>query len=129
MEEVEAVCSRAVVIARGQLLLDGSSEELIAKAPNHNAIVVSLKLEQITMAASVARSMPEVRKVENIHVTNSHPKLRIFPRDASPLLLPLGEALKAASIDVLQLYTERGTLDEVFRNITTFVGTGETTNA
>jgi len=36
LEEVGAVCSRAIVIASGQLLFDGTPEELTAKSDNHN---------------------------------------------------------------------------------------------
>ena len=129
LEEVEAVCSRAVVIARGKLLLDGSSEELIASAPNHNALVISLGPDHVNSATAVARGMPEVRKVEVLDDEDEDIRIRVFPRDAVSLLLPVGDAMKAANIDVRQLYIERGTLDEVFRNITTFRGTGETTNA
>ena len=129
LEEVEAVCSRAVVIARGKLLLDGSSEELIASAPNHNALVISLGPDHVNSATAVARGMPEVRKVEVLDDEDEDIRIRVFPRDAVSLLLPVGDAMKAANIDVRQLYIERGTLDSVFRNITTFRGTGETTNA
>ena len=125
LEEVEAVCSRAVVIARGKLLLDGASEELITSAPNHNAVVISLEPDQVIAAVSVAKAMPEVRKVENIESIDDSARLRVFPRDGAPLLLPLGDAMRAANISMRQLYAERGTLDEVFRNITTFAATGE----
>ena len=34
LEEVEAICTRAVIIARGKLVADGTPAELMAKAPN-----------------------------------------------------------------------------------------------
>src|SRR5205814_1763014 len=37
LEEVEAVCSRAIIIARGRILSDGAPAELAARSPRHNA--------------------------------------------------------------------------------------------
>ena len=42
LEEVEAVCSRAVIIANGKLLADGTPAALLERDPHHNAVVVSL---------------------------------------------------------------------------------------
>jgi len=89
LEEVEAVCSRAVIIARGRLLADGTPEELVARAPNHNAVVIG-----------VAR-------------------LRILPRDARLIAAEVGEVAQARNIPVREMFVERGALDEVFRAITT----------
>ena len=38
LEEVEAVCSRAIIIARGRILLDGTPAELAARSRYHNAV-------------------------------------------------------------------------------------------
>ena len=120
LEEVEAVCSRAVIIARGKLLVDGSAEELIARAPNHNTVVISVVSDAVSDAAAAAGSLAWVRKVEVIDESGGTSKLRVFARDGASNLVPLGEAMKAANINIMQIYVERGTLDDVFRNITTF---------
>ncbi len=129
LEEVEAVCSRAVIIARGKLLVDGSAEELIARAPNHNTVVISVASDAVSDAAAAAESLTSVRKVEVIDATEGTSKLRVFARDGATNLVPLGEAMKAANINIMQIYVERGTLDDVFRNITTFSMPGEMAHA
>ena len=129
LEEVEAVCSRAVIIARGKLLVDGSAEELIARAPNHNTVVISVVSDAVSDAAAAAESLAWVRKVEVIDATEGTSKLRVFARDGATNLVPLGEAMKAANINIMQIYVERGTLDDVFRNITTFSMPGEMAHA
>src|SRR6201993_602366 len=40
LEEVEAVCTRAVIIGRGQLLADGTAKDLLARLPEHFAVCV-----------------------------------------------------------------------------------------
>ena len=129
LEEVEAVCSRAVIIARGKLLVDGSAEELIARAPNHNTAVVSVVSDATSRATAAAESLAWVRKVEVIDSQAGTSRLRVFARDGATNLVQLGEVMKAANIDIMESYIDRGTLDEVFRNITTFSVPGETVHA
>ena len=40
LEEVEAVCSRAVIIDKGRIVADGTAEELQKRLPYHNAVTV-----------------------------------------------------------------------------------------
>ncbi len=129
LEEVEAVCSRAVIIARGQLLADGTPEDLVARAPNHNAVVVSVASEDVRSAAQTAKAMAGVQNVEILNGPDGSARLRVQPKNGLVLVAPLGDALKVANIDIQQIYVERGTLDDVFREITTTRDTKETAHA
>ena len=40
LEEVEAVCTRAVVINRGRIVADGTAEDLMRRVPYHGAVAV-----------------------------------------------------------------------------------------
>src|SRR5580765_5101420 len=42
LDEVEAVCSRAIIIARGRILADGTPAELAARSRYHNAVRVAM---------------------------------------------------------------------------------------
>jgi len=122
LEEVEAVCSRAVIIAHGRLLADGTPEDLIARAPNHNAVVISVASENAGTAAAAAEALDAVRGVDILDAPDGGARLRVLPKDAAansvPLVVPVGEAMKSADIDVQEIYVERGALDDVFREIT-----------
>lgn len=126
LEEVEAVCSRAVIIAHGRLLADGTPDELVAKAPNHNAVVLAVDDDDGDAAARAAMVMDEVHGVDGMPSPDGTTRLRIFPKPGTPLVQPLSEAMKGVNIDVRELYVERGALDDVFRQITT---SEETTHA
>ena len=52
LEEVEAICTRAVIIDRGRIVADGTPSELLARSRHHNAV---------TCAASVSRCRPGSR--------------------------------------------------------------------
>src|SRR5262249_57918456 len=40
LEEVEAVCSRAVIINRGRIVADGTAEDLMRRVPDHKTITM-----------------------------------------------------------------------------------------
>ncbi len=129
LEEVEAVCSRAVIIARGKLLADGSPEDLIARAPNHNAVVVAVASESARTAAAAAEAMDDVSNVEILDAPAGGARLRVRPKNGAALVVPLGDAMKSADIGVQEIYVERGALDDVFREITTGDQSTETAHA
>lgn len=119
LEEVEAVCTRAAIIAHGKLLDDGTPDELVAKAPNHNAVVMTVRDADGDRAAMTAIGLDGVRGVDGIDGPGGVTRLRVLPKPGATLVQPLSEALKEAGIDVSEFYVERGALDDVFRQITT----------
>jgi ABC-2 type transport system ATP-binding protein len=109
LEEVEAVCSRAVIIANGRLLADGTPDELLARHPNHNALVITPAAASADQVAEVLAGMGTVAKI-----SGRVPQLRLTGashRDVSA-------TLRDKNLTVEGLYVERGTLDDVFRQIT-----------
>ena len=52
LEEVDAVCTRAAVIAGGRLLADATPEALAARSPLHNAVSVTLAAASADEAAT-----------------------------------------------------------------------------
>ena len=43
LEEVEAICSRAIIIAKGEIITDSKPDELFKKHKYHNAVSLELK--------------------------------------------------------------------------------------
>jgi ABC-2 type transport system ATP-binding protein len=63
LAEVEAICERVVVIARGRLMGDGSPRELGARLGNRRQVVLRVDGSPAAAAAALA-ALPEVRRVE-----------------------------------------------------------------
>src|SRR4029077_15773200 len=42
LEEVDAVCTRAVIIDRGRIVADGTPAQLLARSRHHNAVTLAL---------------------------------------------------------------------------------------
>ncbi len=116
LEEVEAVCTRAAIIARGRLLADGTAEELQARAANHNAVGVRVAAEH----EGAARAALEPLGVEIVEIAGDGAfHLRVPAKAGVPPLKEAAEALDAKNAPYQQLGVEKGRLDDVFRAITT----------
>jgi ABC-2 type transport system ATP-binding protein len=115
LEEVHAVCNRAIIIARGRILADDSPAGLEARSARHNAVRMRLADIDPAEAARVLRALPGVAAVE----TGPDGSLLVLPADGGNLLAPVGAAAVAQGWRVAELGVERGQLDHVFRDITT----------
>ena len=118
LEEVEAVCSRAVIISHGKLLIDGTPDELMAKAHNHNAVVVSVGNDDADKIVETTILIAGVKGVDHIGKADDFDRFRILPQPGKAVAQSVSDALREANVDVHELYVERGGLDDVFRQIT-----------
>jgi ABC-2 type transport system ATP-binding protein len=117
LEEVEAVCSRAIIIARGRILADGTPAELAARSRYHNAVRLGLPADADPSIAGEFRGLPGVASVETASDAEGE-GLWLFPRDRLPILAEVAELARARGWTASGLRVERGRLDDVFRAIT-----------
>jgi ABC-2 type transport system ATP-binding protein len=116
LEEVEAVCTRAIIIARGRIVADDTPQGLATKSRYHNA--VSLKLErpdQLAAARAAVAALPSVAEVE---VSEREGSLTALPRAGQSILSALNDLAQRQGLKLKELHLESGRLDEVFRTIT-----------
>jgi ABC-2 type transport system ATP-binding protein len=116
LEEVDAVCTRAIVIAHGRLVADDTPAGLAARSRYHNAVSIRVAdSSQLAAARAAASSLAEVASVEE----SPGGLLTAFPHPGGHLVDGLNARLSATGIALAELRVERGRLDEVFRAITT----------
>ena len=113
LEEVHAVCNRAIIIARGRILADATPAELEARSRYHQA--VSLTAANVDAAREALARVPDVAAIE---VDAQDGRITAFPKPGRQIYTAVNEALKARDIVVRELALEGGRLDEVFRTIT-----------
>ena len=111
LEEVHALCNRAMIIAEGRLLVDDSPTGLIARSRYHDA--VTLVVEQPERVASVLSELPQARKVEL-----REGELTVFPAEGQRLFEVISDTVRDNGWAVSELRLEAGRLDEVFRQVT-----------
>lgn len=119
LEEVEAVCTRAVIIDRGRVVADGTPAELLARSRHHNAVTLILPAGQAEPAKTKLRQLAGVSTVELSSHSDGMVELTAFPKSGTMLIENVSTLALAERWDVKELYAEPGRLDEVFRAITT----------
>ena len=117
LEEVDAVCSRAIIIDRGRIVANGTPRELRGKSEWAGA--VSLRVSGMA-ANAVKEKLGQIRSVKRVATAEENSRIlaTVFPRTAGDgdLARDVIEATKGWAVE--ELHTEEGRLDEVFRSIT-----------
>jgi ABC-2 type transport system ATP-binding protein len=113
LEEVSAVCNRAMVIARGKVVADGTPEQLEAKSRYHQA--VTLSLENANEAAGALSALPQVANVETF---DNGKRITVFPKSGAIIFHAIADLVRERGWRVNDMRAEKGQLDEVFRTIT-----------
>jgi len=119
LEEVDAVCSRVIVINRGVLVANGLPDELRARSRSTGSVLVGAAGQTAETLRPVLAVVPGAGAIETLPGGRT---VRVVPADAAGaegLAGRLAAACAQAHFTVEELHTERGRLDEVFRAITT----------
>jgi ABC-2 type transport system ATP-binding protein len=115
LEEVNALCTRNVVIASGKVVFDGTPAELEQKSRYHNAVVLSVNEVDNTKLLQYVAELDFVAETELLMAGNG---IRVFPKDSAYITIALSEKIREQGWEIASLYAESGRLDEVFRSIT-----------
>jgi len=117
LEEVDAVCTRAVIIDRGRIVANGTPKELRAKSEWAGA--VTLRVNGIA-ASELSGKLGHLRGARKVATATDGTRVTVtvFPRVAGDgdLTREVIEATNGWQVEDLR--TEEGRLDEVFRSIT-----------
>ena len=121
LEEVEAVCARAIIIDRGQIVANGTPAEL--KQRSEVAGAVSLRVIGVG-ADAVKQKLGGVSGASKAAIVKEEAGVvwaRVYPSDKSvngTFARAVAETVTQSNWKFEELHTEEGRLDEVFRRIT-----------
>ena len=122
LEEVEAVCTRAVIIARGRIVADGTPQALMSRSRYHNAVSLAVRAPAGVMIFDELAKLPGVAGVEDGGTTTdaAGPVVRcvVFPLGGKAVDEVVAKHLKQRGWGVERLSVMTGRLDDVFRQIT-----------
>jgi gliding motility-associated transport system ATP-binding protein len=116
LEEVDAVCNRAIIIARGRIVADDTPLKLAARSRYYNA--VSLQLERPDQLAAARAAVAALPSVADVEVSERDVRLTALPRSGAAILTAVAELASSKGLALKELHLESGRLDEVFRSIT-----------
>ncbi len=120
LEEVEAVCSRAIIVDRGEIVADGTPDELKKKSPNAGAVVLTVRGAE---SEGVKERLGQLGTVDTILILDDSDTITVkaTPKSAgsqNELASNIADSANQAGWRIEELRTEEGKLDEVFRTIT-----------
>ena len=118
LEEVDAVCSRAIIIDRGKIVANGTPQELRQKSDWAGAVTLRVSgVDGSTLNQKLA-NLPFVKRMTVLREDSTSVTARVFPKSNVNGALAANIADAAHGWRIEELHTEEGRLDEVFRSIT-----------
>lgn len=121
MQEVQATCSRVLIISSGKIVADGTPDELQRKAQGQMELVVELGGDAAAARAGLEAvgGVTSVREIDGDERTG--PDSRLFSVIAAAGADPRAEIFRMAAqkgLVLTELRRERASLERVFRTLT-----------
>jgi ABC-2 type transport system ATP-binding protein len=118
LEEVDAACSRAIIIDRGKIVANGTPQQLREKSDAAGSM--NLRVTGVNGAAVSQRlaQVPAVKRTIIVKEEAAGVMVRVFPKPGAHGALAQSVAEAARDWRILELHTEEGRLDDFFRSIT-----------
>jgi len=115
LEEVTAVCTRAIIISEGRIVADQTPEALLAMSRYHGAVTLQLEsTERLEEIATAIEALSQVQAVE----TNGLSITAFGTDEANHLITEISHQMQSAQWPVESIFQEKGRLDEVFQQVT-----------
>jgi ABC-2 type transport system ATP-binding protein len=116
LEEVDAICSRAMIIDHGQVVANGTPHSLAAQSMYHGAVTVTLNAAHAEPVRLALREWTEVSHFEEM-ARGDEMSITVFPvATKSTDLLNRIQTQDGWAVNSVSL--ELGRLDDVFRRLT-----------
>jgi ABC-2 type transport system ATP-binding protein len=116
LEEVEAVCTRAIVIARGKIVADDTPQNLAVQSRYHQA--VSLRLQEPQDLERTKTALSALDSVAELEWSANEARLTVIPHPGKAPAAAVNAAVVNLGVRLRSLAVEAGRLDDVFRRIT-----------
>jgi len=122
LEEVEQVCTRAIIIARGRIVADDTPEGLRKRSASHGAIRLTVRKQDGKDLVQIIKDLPGIDRSEVVSETEFDATVRLFPKEAASLSDSGADRIFRNLFEngfyIETFFMEKGRLDEVFRRVT-----------
>lgn len=124
LEEVNAICTRAIIISQGKLLFDGSPADLEALSEEKNAVELTIAKGDVT---AITRKLKGIKDVADVRVLQRDDKsyLVVVAKGAASIIKEVAQMSRDESWDIEEMQVKPVQLDDVFRKVTTGNKAGE----
>lgn len=118
LEEVEAVCNRVIIIARGKMVFDDKPDQFRKRSKRHGAVTLHFAPSANKVGVAELKKLPGVQDVEEYTLPSGVKSFTIYPLPGKQIIGPLMKEADAKQWAFQDLRLETGVMDEVFRDIT-----------
>lgn len=124
LEEVEAVCTRAMIVSEGQVRFDGTPKELRSMSRYAGAIEIEVEPEDLAAAQQALGGIAGVASIEDVELGVKAARFTLIPTPtptpgSQPLLDAVRDSAQTAQWTLKSISVDRGRMDDVFRSVTT----------
>lgn len=119
LEEVEAICTRVIIIDQGKLVFNGSPDELLAQSPQSGQISLRVLGRKPEELREKLKDLPGLSTVSIKEEKDGALAATLSAKAEKSLsAVKVARLMQEANWEFDQLYTSKGRLDDVFRRIT-----------
>lgn len=118
LPEIEAICSRTLIIHKGRLLFDGSVEELGASLDAGQSLILSLDADA-EAAKDLLLAVSGVESVTFLDERDGGPRFSVVPAEGEDARRAIFKACASSDIAILEMSPRRVSLEDAFISITT----------
>jgi len=116
LEEVDAVCSRAIIIAHGKILADDSPQQLATRSRYHDAVTVGIADGEAF--DEVRSALNQLASVDTTESDRDHLRITAIAANGKEPWRDISDLIADKGWSIASVQLEAGRLDEVFRQIT-----------
>lgn len=117
LEEVDAICHRAVIINQGRIVADGTPSELKSRSAYKNAVTLLLPKSDAERAASALKNIAMVERIE-ASAEGANVRLTVLSKGRADISDSISDIAAVSMWPVTEFSVDNGRLDDVFRNLT-----------
>ncbi|MBW2430516.1 MAG: ATP-binding cassette domain-containing protein [Deltaproteobacteria bacterium] len=118
LSEAEATCDRVVIINRGKIVADGSTESLKKSAGNKKFIQLSLQKADFKSVDKALAAIEGITGIKPIKETDDQLEVRIDCRTSVDPRAEIYQMIKQTDWVVLEFHQETQTFETIFRELT-----------
>lgn len=115
MQEAQAVCNRLIIINKGKLVADGTSEELSRAAKNERTLLLELEGEGVE---STLRALPGLRHADIESIQDGRIRAKLFTDEAVDLRPEVSKRASEKKWIIWQLAEQEQKLEDTFHKLT-----------
>ena len=115
LDEVDSVCSRVIIIDKGQIIVDQTPESLVITSKFHN----SVRVQMVDInPAEVLKQLSGIDAIANLQYIEKDKSFHLTAKDGRSVVEELWKVVESNGWKIRTLSEERGDLEDVFRQIT-----------